>query len=148
VITDHRRRKPDRVLTITGDAPVFVTGNSTWIHLAIANLIANAEKVTPAKQPIEINVRHDTDRVLVLVLDQGQALTAQMYAELWDIYSNGAPAGLEISGSGIGLSLCKELVGAMGGRVWAGARAGGGSVFAISLQSSLEGTVSGFPMLP
>jgi signal transduction histidine kinase len=138
VIADHKRRQPDRTLTVTGDAPVFVSGNSTWIQLAIANLIANAEKVTPPSQPIEVNVRQDTGRVLVLVLDQGQALNAPMYNDLWDIYSKGAPAGLEISGSGIGLSLCKELVGAMGGRVWAGPRSGGGSAFAVTLQSTPE----------
>jgi signal transduction histidine kinase len=143
VIADHRRRQPDRLLQVTGDAPVFVTGNSTWIQLAVANLIANAEKVTPPKQPIEVNVRQDADRVLVMVLDQGQALTRPMYQELWDIYSKGAPAGLEISGSGIGLSLCKELVGAMGGHVWAGPRSGGGSAFAITLQAATETSAGG-----
>jgi signal transduction histidine kinase len=136
VIADHKRRHPDRTLTVTGDAPVFVRGNSTWIQLALANLISNAEKVTPPQQPIQVNVRQDAEYVLVMVLDQGQALTEPMYQELWEIYSKGAPAGIEISGSGIGLALCKELVGAMDGHVWAGPRNGGGSAFAISLPSA------------
>jgi K+-sensing histidine kinase KdpD len=117
---------------------VFATGNSTWIQLAVANLISNAEKVTPGDQTIQVNLRQEAESALIMVLDQGQALAPAQYAGLWDIYSKGVPPGIEISGSGIGLSLCKELVGAMGGRVWAGPRSHGGSGFAISLRSLPE----------
>jgi K+-sensing histidine kinase KdpD len=78
----------------------------------------------------------------VLVLDMGQALAPPMYQELWDIYAKGPPGGLQISGTGIGLSLCKELVTSMGGRVWAGPRRDMGSAFAISLR------IAGRPVEP
>ena len=138
VISDHKRRHPNRSFQVAGDAPVFATGNSTWIQLAIANLISNAEKVTPGDQTIQVNLRQEAESALVMVLDQGQALAPSLYNGLWDIYSKGVPPGVEVSGSGIGLSLCKELVGAMGGRVWAGPRSHGGSGFAISLRSLPE----------
>jgi signal transduction histidine kinase len=138
VVTDHKRRHPSRTFEITGDSPVFATGNSTWIQLAIANLISNAEKVTPGELPIQVSLRQEGDKALVVILDQGHALTPDLYQGLWDIYSKGAPEGIEVSGSGIGLSLCKELVAAMGGEVWAGPRSHGGSGFAISLRSLPE----------
>jgi signal transduction histidine kinase len=146
VVAEHKRRYPSRAFVISGDTPVFATGNSTWIRLAIANLISNAEKVTPRERGIEINIRQESDRAIILVMDQGRALSPVVYGALWDIYSKGAPEGVEISGSGIGLSLCKELVEAMGGRVWAGPRTRGGSAFAISLPSLAE--ARGFDMHP
>ena len=145
-ISDHKRRHPTRAFVVAGDAPVFATGNSTWIQLAVANLISNAEKVTPGDQAIEVTLRQEAESALIMVLDHGQALAPALYTGLWDIYSKGVPAGIEVSGSGIGLSLCKELVGAMGGRVWAGPRSHGGSGFAISLRGLPEPAVS--VMLP
>ena len=138
VVSDHVRRHAERTVTVSGDEPVFAAGDSTWMQIAIGNLLSNAEKVTPADTPIQMNVHQAGDRVVVMVLDEGKALSGPAYQGLWDIYMKGPPAGVELSGSGIGLSLCKELVQAMGGRVWAGPRTGGGSAFAISLRCVLE----------
>ena len=121
---------------------MFASGDSMWIKLAIANLLSNAEKVTPQKDPIRIELREESDRVIVLVLDHGQVLAPETYETLWQIYSKGVPPGVEVSGFGIGLSLCKELIEAMGGRVWAGPRIGGGGAFAISLHRAVESPAS------
>jgi K+-sensing histidine kinase KdpD len=93
--------------------------------------------VTPREQAIQVDLRQEGDRVIVLVLDKGKPLDPSLYNHLWDIYAKGPPPGVEISGSGIGLSICKELVDSMGGRVWAGPRSRGGSAFAVSLRSML-----------
>ncbi|HEX5140296.1 MAG TPA: HAMP domain-containing sensor histidine kinase [Dehalococcoidia bacterium] len=137
IIADHKRRHPERIFVMTGEAPVFAAGNSTWMKIALANLLANAEKVTPREQAIQVDLRQEGDRVIVLVLDKGKPLDPSLYNHLWDIYAKGPPPGVEISGSGIGLSICKELVDSMGGRVWAGPRSRGGSAFAVSLRSML-----------
>jgi signal transduction histidine kinase len=146
VIAEHKRRHPSRHLQVTGDGLVFANGNSSWIQIAVANLVSNAEKVTPEDQIIEVNVRQEAERALVTVLDKGNALAPPLYQDLWEIYSKGAPRGIEISGSGIGLSLCKELVAAMGGKVWAGPRSQGGSGFAISLNGRPQPSVSEIEM--
>jgi signal transduction histidine kinase len=140
IIADHKRRYPDRQFVVVGDSPVFAAGNSTWIQIALANLMNNAEKVTPRGEPIEISLRKEGEKVIILVLDQGRPLAPSLYEQLWDVYSKGPPPGVEITGSGIGLSICKELVGSMGGSVWAGPRSRGGSAFAISLPTTLEPT--------
>ena len=140
IIADHKRRFPDREFTVLGDSPVFALGNSTWIQIALANLVNNAEKVTPHGQPIEVSLHREGEKVIVLVLDQGRPLTPTAYEHLWDIYTKGPPAGLEITGTGIGLTITKELVDSMGGSVWAGPRSHGGSAFAISLHTASEPT--------
>lgn len=138
VIAGHHAHNPERSIVVSGDEPVFAIGNSSWLQIAVANLVSNAERVTPPGRPIQINVHQAGDRVVVMVLDEGKPLTPAAYRGLWEIYLNGPPADVDISGSGIGLSLCKELVQAMGGRVWAGPRSEGGSAFAISLKSVAE----------
>jgi signal transduction histidine kinase len=138
IIGEHKRRFPEREFSLVGDSPVFAAGNSTWIQIALANLISNAEKVTPRGQPIEISLRKEGEKVIVMVLDQGHPLAPSLYERLWDIYSKGPPEGVEITGSGIGLSICKELVDSMGGSVWAGPRSHGGSAFAISLHTASD----------
>ena len=145
IISDHKRRYPERQFTVVGDSPVFAAGNSTWIQIALANLVSNAEKVTPRGEPIEISMHKEGEKVIVLVLDQGRPLAPSLYKQLWDVYSKGPPPGVEITGSGIGLSICKELVGSMGGSVWAGPRSHGGSAFAISLHTTVEPSSADHP---
>jgi two-component system sensor histidine kinase KdpD len=137
-IMNHNRRHPGRRFVLSGDSPLFAIANSLWLELAFANLLENAERVTPAEEPIEVSLRHEGSRCTILVLDQGQALSADVYRSLWSIHEKGPPPGIQVSGSGIGLSLCKALVEAMGGAVWAGPRLGTGSAFAVSLPLLLD----------
>ena len=132
-ISRHSRRHPGRRFLLSGDSPLFAIANSNWLELAFLNLLTNAEKVTPLDQPIEVVLSHEGSHCIILVLDRGQGLPADVYSALWSIRTEGPPPGLEVTGSGIGLSLCKALVEAMGGRVWAGPRPGGGSAFTLSL---------------
>lgn len=140
VVSDHARRCPDRKIVVTGDGQTWAIGQSMWMQIAIGNLLSNAEKVTPEGKPIHLDVRQAGEHIHVLVIDEGRALTAPAYQGLWEIYDKGPPNGVDLSGSGIGLSLCKKLVTAMGGRVWAGPRREGGSVFAISLRRVTDGS--------
>jgi signal transduction histidine kinase len=137
-IMSHNRRHPGRDFLLTGDSPLFAIANSIWLELAFANLLENAERATPAEMPIEVSLCHEGSRCTILVLDQGQALSADVYPYLWTIHTKGPPPGVTIAGSGIGLSLCKALVEAMGGVVWAGPRLGVGSAFAVSLPLLLD----------
>jgi signal transduction histidine kinase len=139
IVTSHRRQNPHRSLVITGDAPLFALGNSMWIELAVGNLLSNAEKYTAKDRDIEIAFHQNGSTVAVVVMDRGDGMPAERYGKLWDLYERGAAGNtLDVSGSGIGLALCKELMEDMGGQVWAGPRDGGGSVFALTLPAALD----------
>jgi signal transduction histidine kinase len=132
VAADHRRRNPERTITVSGESPIFARAESSWVELALANLLNNAEKYSPHDSEIEITSYENDNWSTILVLDHGMSLPPDRYQRLWDLYSHGPDPEIMVSGSGIGLSLCKELVESMGGHVWAGPR-NGGSAFAISL---------------
>jgi signal transduction histidine kinase len=132
VIEGHRRRHPERWFVVSGDSPLFATANSLWVELALANLLSNAEKYTPRDRQIEVKFHQHGSKATISVLDNGVALPEERYTRLWEIYGSPDPE-VRVSGSGIGLALCKDLVERMGGQVWAGPRNAGGSVFSISL---------------
>jgi signal transduction histidine kinase len=140
VIEAHRRRNPHRRLEVSGDSPLFARANSLWIELAVGNLLSNAEKYTPKDRQIEVAFHQHGSKATISVLDQGTALSEAGYASLWDLYSSPDP-NIPVSGSGIGLALCRDLVEGMGGQVWAGARNTGGSIFSLTLPSPWDSSV-------
>ena len=141
VVSEHRKRNPERRLLLRGDNPMFVQANSVWLELAMANLLSNAEKYTPRGNQIEIEFSQDGNRAMIMVIDHGVTLPAERYRLLWEIYSRGAAPEIVVSGSGIGLALCKELIEGMGGRVWAGPSPKGGSIFTLTLPTPFDRTV-------
>ncbi len=138
IATAHQQRNAERRILLTGDSPLYAAANSVGFELALTNLLNNAEKYAPAGIAIEIATHHEGDRVTILVVNEGVALPAARYRKLWDIYASGPDPEVVITGSGIGLALCKELIETMGGRVWGGPRSRGGSAFAITLPAAEE----------
>jgi signal transduction histidine kinase len=145
VIEAHRRRHPERGITISGDAPVYARADSTWLEMALDNLIVNADKYSPAGRDIEVSIHQSGSRASIRIMDSGTGLEAASYGRIWDVYETAAESESLIKGSGIGLALCKELVESMQGEVWAGPRQDGGSVFSITLQSAW---LTAFPRAP
>jgi signal transduction histidine kinase len=133
VVSAHIRRNPHRSISVQGDTPLFARANSLWVELALSNLLSNAEKYTPKDRAIELAFQQSGSTATILVLDSGVSMRQETYNTLWGIYGHGPDPGVRVSGSGIGLALCKELIEGMGGRVWAGPREPQGSVFAFSL---------------
>ena len=146
VASNHGRQNPERHLILSGDSPVYVKGDSMGVELALGNLLRNAEKYAPKSTSIRIACHQEGNRVTVFVSNEGASLRTDLYPGLWEAYSRTPDAATVISGSGIGLALCKELIERMGGRVWAGPRERGGSVFAITLQVA-ESSIAGRPQL-
>jgi len=142
IVGSHRRQHPQRKLTLTGDTPLFAQGNSLWIELAVGNLLSNAEKYTPHDGEIEIAFQQNGSTASIMVMDRGEGLPPERYRTLWQLYERGAAGKtVDVSGSGIGLALCKELIEGMGGQVWAGPREDGGSVFVLTLPAPWDKTV-------
>ena len=133
VVTTHRRHNPERVMVLSGDSPIFVKANSIALELALGNLLSNAEKYAPRNTQISVAAHQEGSRASIIVIDEGATLPPSRYQSLWDIYAKGPDRDTIVSGSGIGLALCKELIESMGGRVWAGPRRSGGSIFVITL---------------
>ncbi|MDE2887197.1 MAG: response regulator [Gemmatimonadota bacterium] len=87
----------------------------------LVNLLTNAAKNSPGASPIRVEAAQDGDRVAISVTDRGRGVSLEQMSQLFRRSSQSRQdASLEIDGGGgWGLSICKGIVEAHGGRIWA-----------------------------
>ena len=77
--------------------------------------------------------RRSIDEARVRVLDRGLGLGDTDTARLFSPFYRSSEAQRTASGLGLGLPVCERIVTALGGRMWANARDGGGAEFGFAL---------------
>ncbi|HWP56448.1 MAG TPA: ATP-binding protein [Candidatus Acidoferrales bacterium] len=98
------------------------------------NLLSNAIKFTPRGGVIEIAARQENEAVRVDVKDTGPGIPAAELAGLFSKYRQASSARQsKDKGTGLGLVICKTIVEAHGGRIWAKSEEGKGTTFSFSL---------------
>ena len=122
------------------EAPVWVEGDATRLEQVFTNLLSNANKYTPERGDIEINLSaglfdEAAGCAVVKVIDNGEGIEGELVPRLFELFSQ-ADRSLAHSqgGLGIGLSLVRTLVELHGGRVsmQSGGR-GSGSTFEVHI---------------
>ncbi len=106
------------------------------IDQVLTNLIENAVRYTPAGSLIDVSAHIEGEQVMLSVADRGPGIPPadleRVFDKFYRVLQNQHSAGYP-SGSGLGLAVCKGLVEAHGGRIWAELREGGGLVVCIEL---------------
>ncbi len=116
------------------DLPL-VPADGLLLEQLFYNLLENAAKYTPAGTPITVAARAEPGWVVVEVADRGPGLPPGGEARVFDTYVRLARGG---SGVGLGLTICRGIVVAHGGTIWAENRPEGGVAFCFRLP--IEGT--------
>jgi two-component system sensor histidine kinase KdpD len=112
------------------------------IEQVLINLLDNAVKYSPAGSPIDIAAQRSAEGVQISIRDRGQGLAAGDEQRVFDRFYR---ADTSLVGAGLGLSICKGIVDAHGGKIWAESRAGGGAIFNFTLP--IEGNPPQMPAL-
>jgi two-component system sensor histidine kinase KdpD len=107
--------------------------NAGSVRQVIYNLVSNALKYSPPSEPIELSIECSGSDVIFRVADRGPGVKVEECDRIFEPFYRSASTA-ERSGMGIGLAVSRRLVSAMGGRIWAEAREGGGSIFSFALQ--------------
>ncbi len=110
-----------------------VRGDPTYVEQVVRNLLTNAAKYGGVGEPVELVVADEGEEVSVRVLDRGPGIQRDEAEHLFDLFYRGESTARTASGAGIGLFVCRALVVAMGGRMWAAPREGGGAEFGFCL---------------
>jgi C4-dicarboxylate-specific signal transduction histidine kinase len=121
----------------SSDLPL-IPGDRTQIQQVILNLIINAVQamsaVSEGSRELLIGTGKDAPNgVLVAVRDSGTGLDPQSFDRLFDAFYT-----TKVDGMGMGLSLCRSIVAAHGGRVWATANVPNGAIFQFTLPGHRE----------
>jgi len=111
------------------DLPL-VAVDEILLEQVFVNLLENAAKHTPPGTPIEVGAESRPGQVIAYVADRGPGLPPGEEESVFrKFYRGGGASG----GIGLGLTICRGIVTAHGGRIWAENRPGGGAIFRISL---------------
>jgi two-component system sensor histidine kinase KdpD len=102
------------------------------IEQVLVNLLENAAKHTPPGTAVTVAARAEGDAVLLAVADRGPGVPEGEEERIFDKFHR-LPAASAAGGVGLGLAICRGIVAAHGGRIWAERRPGGGTVITIRL---------------
>jgi two-component system sensor histidine kinase KdpD len=116
-------------VSIPADLPPIPV-DAVLVEQVLLNLLDNALKYTPPGSPISIQARVDDGTVLVEVADEGPGLPPGAEERVFEKFYRG---GHGQRGFGLGLPICKAIVTAHGGRIWAENRAPRGAAFRFAL---------------
>jgi signal transduction histidine kinase len=120
------------VTTLASELPA-VRADELYVEHIVRDLLANAGSFSEHQATVRVDARQADDDVEVRVLDEGPGIEPEDAETLFQPFRGAKPEGGGRPGPGLGLYVCKLLVEAMDGTIWARARPAGGSEFGFSL---------------
>ena len=139
---EDRLRGREVETRIPADLPL-VAFDSALIEQVLINLLENATKYTPAGSPLEIAATAQEGVLEVQVNDRGPGVSPRDAERVFDKFYRAHES--EGGGVGLGLTICRGIVAAHGGRIWVEERAGGGASFRFTLPLEGQGNRLALP---
>jgi two-component system sensor histidine kinase KdpD len=115
------------------DEPTAVRVDAHQIERVLVNLLENALKYSPEREPVRVQVAQTSNRVLVRVVDHGPGIASQDRERIFEPFQRG---GESSRGAGLGLAIARGFAEANEARVWAESRPGQGATFVLALPAS------------
>ena len=129
-----RAKNVDLVLEIAPDMPAWVAGDPVRVRQVLLNLISNAVKFTLEGRVRVILTPSASGGVEIKVTDTGIGMSAEQRTRLFQPFAQGEVSTTRrFGGSGLGLSICHQLVALMGGEISVVSRPDVGSTFTVTL---------------
>jgi len=127
-----------RTVEVEVAANLVVEADAMRLRQVILNLVNNALKYSPAGTPLKISARRQGTEVVLAVRDYGPGIPCAEQPHLFERFMRlERDMNSSVRGAGLGLYICKQLVEAMGGRIWveSSGQPGKGSTFLFTLRA-------------
>jgi PAS domain S-box-containing protein len=128
------------LMQVAPEVPWSVIGDPVRFRQVLTNLVGNAVKFTE-KGEVEVDVglepgtAREAGRILVRVRDTGAGIRPERQQAVFDAFTQeDGSTTRRYGGTGLGLTITRELVQQMGGRIWVESEPGKGSTFSFTLR--------------
>lgn len=108
----------------------LIKADRDYLRDIVSNLVDNAIKFTPEGGKVSIEAKEKKNHILVEVKDTGMGIATE---DIPKLFTMGFQADHSGPGMGLGLDICKKIVDAHGGKIWAESELGKGSTFCFTL---------------
>ena len=110
----------------------LVEFDAVLIERVLCNLLENAAKYTPAGSTVRIRAATSDDKLLISVSDNGPGLPPGQEEQIFEKFTRGERESAT-SGVGLGLAICRAIIEAHNGKIWAEKNPAGGAKFSFTL---------------
>jgi signal transduction histidine kinase len=114
------------------DTDLFVRADRQKTERVLVNLVANAIKFSPAGAGITLSAVEAGNEIKISVSDQGKGISPEDQKSVFERFRQ-VDSPDNVGGSGLGLTICKYIVEAHGGKIWLESTPGQGTTFLFTL---------------
>jgi PAS domain S-box-containing protein len=144
MVQDNLGRADEKHIDLTLTLPPKVpklSGDKQRLSVLLSNLIGNALKYTPEGGKVSVNVEIVDQRVTIAVADTGIGIAPEDQPQVFEKFFRAASEQVQtIAGTGLGLTLAREVARLHGGDITLTSELGQGSTFTVELPLSLNDT--------
>lgn len=129
----QKRLRGNEITITMPDELIMIPVEGTLIQQVLVNLLDNAVKHTPENTRVQVAVEKEAGSIVFSVRDNGPGIPAEELDVVFDRFYTSPHAGSGRRGFGLGLTICKSIIEAHGGKIMAYNDPAGGAVFRFTL---------------
>lgn len=135
VVEEFRRREPGRHILFETPLPeIPVKMDRVKVEQVLYHLLDNALKYSEPSTPVRVTLSQEPNDLEISVADRGIGIYSGDIPRLFRAFGQlDSSATRKHGGTGVGLHVCKSLIDAFGGRIWADSMLGKGSTFSFTI---------------
>jgi two-component system sensor histidine kinase BarA len=137
-----RSKDLELAVHIAPEVPTLVIGDPTRVNQVVTNLVNNALKFTEkggVSIDLSMEAKDGRSRLRIAVTDTGVGIEQSRIGAIFEAFSQADQSTTrKFGGTGLGLTVCKRLVDAMGGEIVVTSAPGKGSTFAVLAELPVE----------
>ncbi|MBI5034374.1 MAG: PAS domain S-box protein [Chloroflexi bacterium] len=131
--------KHHRFMQDLSSVPITAQVDAKRIEQVLRNLLSNAIKYSPQGGTITVHAVCDAEDVLIEISDRGIGIAPSDLARIFErFYRADNDVTRRVSGVGLGLAICREIVQAHGGNIWVESTPNLGSTFSFTLPIAID----------